>query len=156
MAEYISNVAATSNGSANTFDEFIEIKAASSTSVQIKRVRVSFITTTPGDNECSIKLMRNSGGGTFTSGTVFTPLKIRQLAPAATATCTIKNGSNGATLGTNVDLPIYAGINTRSVFEWIAADQEEWIESTSGGYVALAISCSGSSLLVNVECVWEE
>src|SRR5574337_1224131 len=121
MAEYIANVSAVSNATPNTYDEFIEVKAATGTTVELKRVRVSFVTTTPGDNECSIKVLRNSGAGSFTSGTSFTPLKMRQTAPAATATVTVKNGSNNATLGVNVDTPIYAGVNTRSVFEWIAA-----------------------------------
>ncbi len=156
MAEYQINMSATSNASANTFDEFVELKAAANTSITLKRVRVSFVATTPADNLCQIKVLRNSAAGVFTTGNTPTPLKLRQNAPAATATVATKNGTNGATLGTNVDTPIFDGVNTRSVFEWIAADQEEWLESVVAQYIAVALAVSAASFLCNVTVVWEE
>jgi len=156
MAEYQINLSATSNTAANTFDQFVELKAASGTSITIKRVRVSFVATTPADNLCQIKVLRNSAAGTATSGNTPTPLKLRQNSPAATATVVTKNGTNGFTLGANTDTPIFDGVNTRSVYEWIAADQEEWVESVVAQYVAVAIAISAASFLVNVTIVWEE
>lgn len=156
MAEYQVNVAATSNSSANTFDEFIELKAASGTSITLKRVRVSFIATTPADNLCQIKITRNSAAGTFTSGTSYTPLKLRQNSPASTVTATIKNSTNAAQVGTITDTPVYDGVNTRSVYEWIAADQEEWIESVVAQYIAISLAVSAASFQCNVTAIWEE
>ena len=156
MAEYQVNVAATSNSAANTFDEFIELKSAANTAITLKRVRVSFIATTPADNLCQIKVLRNSAAGTFTSGTSYTPLKLRQNSPTSTATVTIKNGTNAATVGTTTDTPIFDGVNTRSVYEWIAADNEEWIESVVAQYIVIALAVSAASFQCNVTAVWEE
>lgn len=156
MAEYILNLSATSNVTPNTFDQYIELKAATSTTILLKRCEVSFTTTTPQDQTAQIKILRNSAAGTATSGLTPTPAKLRQNSPASTATVVTKNGTNAFTTGANVDTPKFDGVNTRSFFLWIAADQEEWIESTVAGYIAIAVAISIASMIVNVTLVWEE
>lgn len=159
MAIYKANIQATTNGSANTADTFIELKAAASTTYLLRRVAVTpgDSTGAPADNQMSIKVMRNSAAGTATSGTTPAAMKNRINAPTSGATLVGKNGANGFTVGTNTDIPKWASVNERNGWEWIPADQTETIEhSATGTWIAVVILCSAVSRRVNVEIEWEE
>jgi hypothetical protein len=159
MPIFKSNIQATTNGSTNTFDQFIEIKAAASTTYLIRRIRVTpgDSSAAPADNQMSIKLLRNSAAGTATAGTTPVATKNRINAPASGATLVGKNAANNFTVGTNTDTPIWASVNERNGWEWIPADQTEVIEhSATGVWIAVAIACSAASRRVNVEIEWEE
>jgi hypothetical protein len=157
LAEYTVNVNATSNSASNTDDTFIEIKNAAGMSAMLKRVRVSFPATTPADNEVQVQVKRNSAAGA--GGSAFVALKRRQNAPSSAASAVnIKNGTASFTVGTNTDIPIRASVNQRSVFEWIARDEYDYIEAVpgTGGYIAVVVQVSAASQLINAECDWEE
>ena len=159
MAEYTASVNATSNGTANTDDMFIEIKAPTSTTVLVKRIRVSSPATTPADNEVLVTVTRNTGAGTFTSGTGFTPIKRRTSAPVSvitSSTCIVKNGTNGATVGAGASVVLKTAFNQRGIFEWIARDKDDYIETGSGEYIEVLVQCSAVSQKIAVEMDWEE
>src|SRR2546425_3114223 len=154
--EFTSNVQGTSNSGANTDDVFILLKAAASQTILLKRVRVSFPATTPGDFEAQIVVARDSatGAGTTLAGTA---LKRRQSGPASGSTVQTKSTTNTFAQGTNVDKVIKASVNTRSVFEWIARDEYDYIESPiAASYISIVIQVSSASILVNCEIDWEE
>jgi hypothetical protein len=155
-AEYTINVNATSNASGNTNDTFLQINNGTSMSAMLKRVRVSFPATTPADNEVQVSVVRNSTAGS--GGSAFVALKRRQNAPTGVATIQIKNGTASFTVGTTTDTPIRASVNQRSVFEWIARDEYDYIEAVPGtlGFIAVAVQCSAASQLINAEADYEE
>jgi len=156
-SEFTANVNATSNATANTDDVFILLKAAASQTILLKRVRVSFAATTPADWEAQISVGRDSATGTVTTSAAFTPIKRRQAGPASVSTAQTKSTTNSFAEGTNVDKPIKASVNTRSVFEWIARDEYDYIESPlSASYISIIVQVSTASYLVNAECDWEE
>ena len=165
MAEYQVNWNATTNPSAGTFDQFIEVKAASSTTFTLKRVRVSFpgsASGSPNDYVAQIRVNRNSGAGAGGSaapaaGNYGNVSKLRINSGATGTTVNLKNGTASFTTGTLYDTPIWDAVNTRSVFEWIAADQEEWIEcEATATYIALSLTCSAASQVFNATMTWEE
>lgn len=165
MAEYQLNWQATTNGSAGTFDQFIELKASSGVTIVVKRLRVSFpgsASGAPNDYVAQVKLLRNTGAGSGGSaapaaGNPGNITKLRTNAPASIVTANVKNGTASFTTGANYDVPIWEAVNTRSVFEWIAADQEEWIETNAtGNYIAVALACSAASQTFNATITWEE
>jgi hypothetical protein len=165
MAEYQINWQATTNTAAGTFDQFIELKAAANTTIVLKRVRASFpgsAAGAPNDYVAQIKVLRNTAAGAGGSavpaaGTQVDITKLRTNAPTSTVTAVVKNTTSSFTTGTNYDVPIWDAVNTRSVFEWIAADQEEWIETNAtGNYIAIAIACSAASQVFNTTVTWEE
>jgi hypothetical protein len=153
MAQYSAEVQATSNATANTEDTFIELKAASSTSLLIKRVRVSIFTPS-SDTTTTVRLLRNSGAGS--GGTSYTPLKKRQLSPSSTATCNVKNGTSAFSVGSNTDCPDRVNVNGRAIWEWIPRGNEEFTETASGAYFAVGIACSSASIKHDVTAEWEE
>lgn len=154
MGQFTSLVNATSNSTINTEDTFIELLPPSAQSLLLKRIRVSFPHTTVADVPCEIRVTRNSAGGaTGTSGTI---TKRRPSGPAAEATSTIKNGTTAFTVGTVVDTVLRATVNTRGVFEWVARDERDVIESGLNQRVAITIKVNVASQVIDVECDWEE
>lgn len=155
MAQYTVNVAATSNGTVNTDDIFIELDAAASTTCLLKRVRVSSHAIAPADNEIQIRVTRNSAA-TGGSGSAFTPLKRRQNSPASTTAALIKNGATGLATGALTDTVLRSAVNQRGVWEWIARDKDDYIECVAGEFIEIVIQCSAISQLISVECDFEE
>ena len=51
-----------------------------------------------------------------------------------------------------------ASVNTRSVFEWIARDEYDYIEAALGSTagVQVTVQVSSASQLINAEIDWEE
>ena len=156
MAEYTISLQATSNATASTDDQLVEIKNAAGMSTLVKRVVVSFPITVPVDQESQVRVVRNSAAGA--GGSAFVPLKRRQNAPSSAATVQIKNGTASFTTGANTDTVKRVAVNTRSVFEWIARDEYDYIEAVpgTGGYIAVVAQISTASQLVNCDVDWEE
>ena len=130
MAQYTSNVSATSNTTINTADVFVELKAPASVTIKVKRVRVGFSdgTGTAGvDNYFMVKLYRwdTTTGG---SATTFTPIARNGNAPAAVATCKVKTTTTALALGTtNVTIVDQISVNGRALYEWLARDDDDMI-----------------------------
>jgi len=154
MAQYTSVVNATSHATLNTEESWIEILPPSAVSVLLKRVRVSFPFTTVSDVPCEIRVVRSSAGGaTGTSGTI---TERRPNGPASVSTSTIKNGTSAFTVGTVVDTVMRATVNTRGVFEWVARDERDIIESGTNQRVCILLKINVASCVTDVECDWEE
>lgn len=153
MAQYYTTVNATSNGTANTEDTFIELLPPANVVLLLKRVRISF-TPTPVDNTVRVRIKRvSAAGATGTAGTV---VKKRPTAPAAVSTSTVKNGTSVFTVGTLVDTVLDAGVNTRGVFEWVSRDEDDYIVSNINQRVAITAACTAVSMVLTAEAEWEE
>jgi len=157
MAQYTINVNATSNSSANTDDVFIQLVNTAAVTAMVKRVRVSFPATTPADFEAQIKVARFSATSAATT-TAASELKRRQNGPAGICTGFTKSGTNAFGTGTVTDTVIQASVNTRSVFEWIARDEYDYIEAALGttAGVNVVVQVSSASQLINAEMDYEE
>lgn len=147
IAQYTTVVQATSNSSTNTEDLFVELKAAASTTIAIKRVRVSFSdgTDTAGiDNHFRVKLVRYT---TTTGGTTATPTVDRTPrnanATSATATSKGKSGTTACALGTgSVTVVDLVPPNGRALYEFLARDDQDMIVTTAAGCFCVAIQSS--------------
>lgn len=160
MAQYTTNVQATSNSVANTDDVFVELKAPSAITIKVKRVRVGFSdgTATAGvDNHFRIKLMR---WDTTTAGTstAFTPIKRNANAPIsvlpASGSCKIKSGTTALALGTtNVETVDIVSPNGRALYEWLARDDDDMIvvKPASCFAVVLASAVTAQKFTVSVD-----
>ena len=154
MPQYIGNVQATSNSTANTFDTFIEIDLPASTIAKIKRIRVSF-NTAASDANCRIKLARKSATGSGTTAAM-SEIKKNPLAPAAVAVGTIKSGTNTWAEGTIVDIIDEIQVNCRGIWEWIARDEDDYIVTESGGLFGVNLAVSSASIVCKVTMEWVE
>ena len=157
MAQYTINANATSNGSANTDDVFCRVLNTSTASALVKRIRVSFPATTPADYECQITVQRISATAAATTN-AFTILQRRIAGPAPRCAAQTKSGTNNFGTGTITDTVMKASVNTRSVFEWIARDEYDYIEAALGATagVQVTVQVSSASQLVNCEMDFEE
>lgn len=159
MAQYKTNVQATSNTSINTEDLFTEIKGATGTLCKIKRVRVGFSdgTATAGvDNHFRVKLVRYD---TTTAGTTsaFTPVAVNANGPAATSTVKNKSGTTACALGTtNVVVIDLISINGRALYEWLARDDDDMIVIKPAACFCVAIQSAVASQLFTVTCDFVE
>lgn len=134
MAQYTTNVSATSNSSTNTADVFVELKAPSAITIKVKRVRVGFSdgTATAGvDNYFMVKLYRwdTTTGG---SSTAFTPIPRNANSPIsvlpASGSCKVKTTTTALALGTtNVTIVDQVSVNGRALYEWLARDDDDMI-----------------------------
>lgn len=130
MAQYTTNVQATSNATLNTEDVFVELKAPAGVTIKVKRVRVGYSdgTATIGvDNYFRVKLARwdTTTGG---SATTFTPVPRNANFTAATATCKIKTTTTALALGTtNIVVVDLISVNGRALYEWLARDDDDMI-----------------------------
>lgn len=159
MAQYTANCNATSNSTATTDDVFIRVLNSATASALIKRVRVSFPATTPADYEAQIMVQRVTGTAAGTTATLAATIKRRQSAPAsALPIAQLKSGTNAFPSGSVTDTVIKASVNTRSVFEWIARDEYDYIEAALGASagVQIQVQVSSASQLINAEIDWEE
>jgi hypothetical protein len=160
MPQYVANVQATSNSSANTEDVFIELKAPANVTFKVKRVRAGFSdgTDTAGiDNHFRIKLAR---WDTTTAGsaTTFTPIARNQNAPASILTSAkIKNGTTALALGTGtVTIVDLISVNGRALYEWLARDEDDYIVVKPAGCFAVVLQSSVVSQKFTVSCDWVE
>lgn len=150
MAQYTTVVQATSNSTINTEDLFLELKAAASTIIAIKRVRVGFsdgTDTTGQDNHFRIKLVRYT---TTTGGTTTTPAVDRTPRNANLATATAaskgKSGTTACALGTgSVTIVDLVSPNGRALYEWLARDEHDMIITTVAGCFCVAIQSAVAS-----------
>jgi hypothetical protein len=148
LAQYTTNITATSNGTINTDDVFIELKAPAGVTIKIKRVRVGFSdgTATAGvDNHFLVKLYR---WDTSTSGsnTTLTPVPRNGNAPAAVATGKGKTTTTALALGTtNVTIVDKIAPNGRALYEWIARDDDDMIVVKPASLFAVVIASAVAS-----------
>jgi hypothetical protein len=160
VGEYSVTFNATSNGTINTQDTFIEL---SGVVVNVKRVRVRLGdgTATAGvDNDWRVDLVRKSAAGTATSGSTPTPVRMRITGRTSGATVTTKNGANGFTTPTVLETVDTVIVNGRAIYEWVARDETDYITThptlASGGMFAVLIQSAVASQKFQVSVFWEE
>ena len=157
MPQYIANVQATSNTSANTLDTFIEITAPSGVQFKVKRFRVAFGdgTQTAGvDNHFAFRTVRKSVAGA--TGSTFTAIKKNANVGASGCTVKVKNGTTAFSVGTVTDTIDIVAINGRMVYEWIARDDDDMIVVAAAGIFGIHLQSAVASQLFTVSCEWME
>lgn len=153
MPLYSATVSATSNGSANTEDTFIEVLAASGSALSLRRVKV-YSSTAAADTVIRGRIIRASSAGA--TGTAGTATKVVDSMRASSATVVVKNGTNAFSTGSVVDTIERFCINGRSVWEWVPASAEERVTNAAASYLKLIIENSGTSQVVVATLTWED
>ena len=154
MAQYTCTVNATANSTINTEDTWIEMFPPANVAILLKRIRVSFPHTTVSDVPARIRVTRASAAGA--TGTSFTPIKRRPAAPAAVSTVNVKNGTSAFSVGTVVDVVMDSSVNTRGIFEWVSRDEDDYILSGVNQRLCILVRVNLASMVLNVECDFEE
>lgn len=152
MAQYTTNVQATSNATLNTADVFVELKPPAGVTIKIKRVRVGYSdgTATAGvDNYFVVKIYRwdTTTGGTTSA---FTPVLRNANLPIsvlpASGSCKVKSGTTACALGTtNVTIVDQISINGRALYEWLARDDDDMIVVKPASCFAVVIASGVAS-----------
>ncbi len=153
MAQYTVTVNATSNTSVSTEDTFIELFPPSAVSILLKRVRVS-LTTPALDTQVSVRVTRASAAGS--TGTAFTVMERRPSGPATVTTVNVKNGTAAFTVGTVVDVLLNTAFNGRGLFEWVARDERDIMESGLNQRMGILVKSGTASTVITAECDYEE
>lgn len=158
MPQYSTTVNATSNGTINTEDTFVELSVGN---LRIKKIvaRLGDGTGTAGvDNDWRIRIVRKTAGGA--TGTGGTSVRNDQVDRVSGVTNNVKNGTNAfttATLGDIIDTQIKNG---RETYLFIARDQYDYIgvhpTLGSGGMFAILIQSAVASQKFQVTTFWEE
>lgn len=161
MAEYNLTVNATSNGTINTDDVFVELGAASGVQIRIKRIRVGYGdgTQTVGlDNHFKVKLYRwdVTTAGSSSAGTI---VKKNPNTPTAGTGAKVKNGATALALGgTNVEILDTFCPNARAIIEWIARDEDDywWSKAGTAAFFGIVIASAVISQKFQVTVEWME
>lgn len=153
-------VNATSNGTINTEDTFVEL-ALSNVAIRVKlvRVRLGDGTATAGlDNDYRVRLVRKTAAGT--GGTGGTEVRKQQAADTPDVVATVKNGATNFTTATLGDIVDTVVKNGRETFEWIAKDEDDAIithpTTASGNIFAVLIQSAVVSQTFQVTVEWDE
>lgn len=159
MPTYTTTINATSNGTINTEDTFVE---CSVNPLKIKRIRARLGdgTETAGvDNNYRVRVVRKTASGVGTTS-VGTAVRAKQSDRVTGATVTWKNTTNNFTTATLGDIYDSVVKNGRETYEWVARDETEYVEVhptlASGGMFAVLIQSAVASQKFNVTVVWEE
>jgi len=161
MSRHIVDVNATSNGTINTEDTFVEL-LLSGTAIKIKRVQVRLgggtLATAGVDNDYEVRLVRKTAAGS--GGVAATEVRKNQAMPVGTVAAIVKTGTTNFTTVTLGDLIEDVVKNGRETYEWIAKDEEDTIvthpTTGSGGIFAVIISSAVVSQRFQVAVEWEE
>lgn len=155
MAQYTTNVSATSNVTLNTPDTFVELKGPAAVTFKVKRVRVGFSdgTATAGvDNYFMVKIYRwdTTTGG---SATTFTPIPRNGNMGAAGTTAKVKTTTTALALGTtNVTIVDQISVNGRALYEWLARDDDDMITVKPATCFGVVIQSGVASQKFTVSC----
>lgn len=157
-SEFSATVNATSNGTVNTQDTFIEL---SGVILGVKRIRARLGdgTATAGlDNDWRIDIVRKTAGGA--TGTSGTAVKLNVMGAASGATVTVKNGTSAFTTATIQNTIDTAVVNGRAIFEWVARDEDDFVRNHitlgSGGMIGILIQSAVVSQKFQVTAYWVE
>jgi hypothetical protein len=175
MPQYTAGVTATSNSTVSTQDLFIEIKAAASTTILIKRVRVGYgsgnqvapgvdnnfliqfyrYTTTTGGSPTTLTYQDSSSASGASAGHFWTAKSVQTSSSAAGVK--VKNGTTALALGTGtVQLVDQIPPNGRATWEWIARDDFDMIETSVAGFFAVALTSPVVSQVFSITVEWTE
>ena len=107
------------------------------------------------DQNVNLEVVNITTAGT--GGTSGTALNKDPEGRSAGTTVTIKNGTTAYSVGTpGSNIYSEPTFNERGFYEWIPASEDEWIRSASAGMIAILVSESAASRVIEVEVEWEE
>lgn len=172
-------VTATSNSTQNTQDAFIELQAASSQMIKIKRVRVGYgsgiqsagidnnfllqfyrYTTTSTTTPSTLTFPASTSASGVSAGSFFTQRSPGNAKASQLTTVKVKNATTAFTLGTGtVQLVDQISINGRALYEWLARDDDDMIFTTGAAAAecfAVAITSNVASQVFTVTLDWVE
>lgn len=175
MPQYVAGVTATTNSTTGTADVFMELKATSSVTIQLKRVRVSFgssnqsagptsyalaqiyrYTTTSTTTPTTLTFPASTSAAGASSGSFWTS-RSAVAVNSTLASLKVKNGTTAYTLGTgSVQLVDQFPVYGLMMWEWLARDNEDYIESGVNNCIAIALSAQAVSQVYSVLCDWVE
>ena len=153
MGQYCSIVSATSNGSGDTEDTFLDITPAASRTVKIVRIRVS-CNTAADDSRIRVKVCRKSAQGTGSIAGIITK---KDPGVDTSANSTQKKDTTVAfTAGTIVDVVYDDNFNARAVWEFVARSDADMIRSGVAQIIGVNLLVSAASKVCHVLVEWEE
>lgn len=153
MSVYTIKVNATTNGTIDTKDAFVDLDAPASQAFKLTRYKIS-VRTPASDARLIVQVLRKSAIG---AGSVAgTEVRKDPLAPAPLVVATIKSGATNYAVGTIVDTLDEFSMNGRAIYEWVPRSDDEMITSASGDIIGINIECDTASILVDVTVEWEE
>lgn len=137
-------------------DCFIDISAPSGVSFLLKRIRWGQAFSI-ADVAFRMRVYRASSAMTGGTTTTFTPVALRDDAPASVCTVTIKNAQGTSTKGTTSDLLMDSVWQHRATFEWTARDWKDKLESDINGRIQITLTPSAANTANNYfQVEWEE
>lgn len=158
MTEYSVGVNATSNGTINTEDTFVEISGVVIGVLRVEARMGDGTATTGLDNDWRIRLVRKTAAGA--TGTGGTAVRLDQEGRTAGATVTVKNGATNFTTATLGDIVYTQVCNGRQQFQWMPRGPDEIIRTHatlgSGGMFAVLIQSAVVSQKFQVNVLWSE
>lgn len=154
MGQYESLVSATTHGTPDTDQSFIDITPAASRQVKIVAIYAS-VNTAPGtEARMRIKLCRKSAQGAGSiAGTI---VKADPGIDTSANTTQIKDTTNAFAAGTIVDTIIDDNFNDRAPYVWVARDADDMKVSGVAQIIGVNILSSVASKVVHVKIVWRE
>lgn len=153
MPRYMASVSATSNATPATEDTFIELTAGASAALRLQSFSIS-VESASSDDTFSWRLVRKSAAGT--GGTGFTPVRRDTASRTSAATCNVKNGTTGFSVGTATDVCDQGSFNGRGGYEWIPRKADEEWAVNGAGIIGIEIACSAASKIVRVDIGYED
>lgn len=153
MPNYTATVTATTNGTANIEDGFVELLAAASSAFRVKRVSIS-MQTPASDARLTVTMRRTSAAGA--TGTAATFVRREPAMRATSVTGFVKNGTTAFTIGTLTDLIDVKNVNGRATYEWIPRNYMEEAVVVGGSRFSLGIACNVVSQIATVTVEFED
>lgn len=145
MAQYIVDHTGFGLAAASTAEDcFIDISAPAGVSFQLKRIRWAQAFSI-ADIAFRMRVYRASTAMTGGTTTTFTPVTLRDDAPASVCTATVKNAQGTSTKGTTSDLLMDVVWQHRATFEWIARDWKDMLESAVNGRIQITLTPSAAN-----------
>lgn len=156
MGAYSIKVNATTNGTINTKDAFVDLNAPAGQAFRLTRFKIS-VRTPASDARLICQVIRKSVIGTGSA--VGIEFERDPLSPPPLVAATIKSGATNYLVGTFTDpndVVDEFSMNGRAIYEWVPRTDAEKITSDSGNIIGINIECDVVSILVDVTIEWEE
>ena len=153
MPQYITTVGAQVSGGSE--DNLISLLTDSSERIQIIRYRAS-VNEVANTDPVRVRIYRCSAVNASTPVS-FTPIKKDPLSPASVTSCNVKNGGTAwaASGNTAIDTVTDDDFNGRSMLEWQAIDDNDYIWCDSGNDIVLTVAAVGT-IQIRVSIEWIE
>lgn len=132
----------------------VQVAVPTNSFIQVTRVWVEN-TDVEVSQQFQCEIVRLSAAASVTS---FTPLKKDSTGQGASACVggASATGTNGSTAGTVTDTLYPRGTNVLQGWEWIAANEQDRIAVTGGGFIAVRLASTISAAVLSAGIDWFE